>query len=136
MLGQLENAGGRVVVADLEAGTGTLSRMAEGALDLALLVTEPSAKSIEVARRAVQTLAERRIGPHLVVANRLRDPGDIDLIVEGLGEPVQHRVPEDPDVARAERDGRAVIDVSPGAEAVAAVRALAAAVASRRPVSP
>ena len=42
----------------MEAGVGTLTRMDEGSLDLALLVAEPSPKSIEVAGRAAQIIAE------------------------------------------------------------------------------
>lgn len=136
MLGQLENTGSRVVIADMEAGTGTLSRMPEGSLDLVLLVTEPSAKSIEVARRALATIEERKIGPSLVIANRVRDEADVELVRSGLGREGLREVPEDPAVMRAERDGAAVIDQAPGAAAVAAIRGLAADIASRAASAP
>ena len=40
-----------VVIADLEAGIGTLTRVAEEAFDTVLVVVEPTAKSLEVGRR-------------------------------------------------------------------------------------
>ena len=51
LLGQLESDD-RIVIADMEAGAGTLTRMQAGSLDVAVLVVEPSTKSIDVPRRA------------------------------------------------------------------------------------
>lgn len=109
----------------MEAGAGTLTRMAEGSLDLALLVTEPSAKSIEVARRAAEIIAERKIASTLVVANRVRDSADFELIRSALPEAEVVTVPEDPAVMRADRDGLAPVDVAPDAPAVRALAGLA-----------
>ncbi len=136
MLGQLEADGGTVVIADMEAGTGTLTRMPEASLDLVLLVTEPSQKSIEVSRRAAEIVNERSIGPCLVVANRVRDAADHELIRTGTSAAEVHVLPEDENVARAERDGRAVVDLAPAAPAVLAAGELAFLLARRlRPKS-
>lgn len=123
MLGQLES-GGHAVVADMEAGAGTLTRMAAGSLDWALLVTEPSAKSIEVSRRAAQIIRERQIAPVMVIANRVRGAADVELIRTGVGVDDVFTVPEDPDVARADREGAAVLDLAPDSPAVQAALAL------------
>ena len=118
MLGQLEASGSEVVIADMEAGVGILTRMPERSLDLLLLVTEPSAKSMEVSRRAAVIAAERNVGPVLVVANRVRTEQDVELVRSGTSAVTLHVVPEDDEVTRAERDGRSVLDVAPGARAV------------------
>ncbi len=118
-------AGDRVVVADMEAGIGILTRMSEQALDMALLVAEPSVKSIEVARRAADVIAERRIGPALVVANRVRDSHDANVIGNGLSSYEVVIVPEDPDVARADREGASPLDVAADCDAVRAIANLA-----------
>ncbi len=131
MLGQLDADGGTVVIADMEAGTGTLTRMPEASLDLVLLVTEPSLKSIEVSRRAAAIVRERGIGPCLVVANRVRDAGDRELIGTGTSAAEMQVIPEDESVARAERDGLAVVDVAPAAPAVLAAGELASSLAGR-----
>lgn len=132
MLGQLERDGRQVVIADMEAGSGTLTRMAEDSLDLILLVTEPSLKSIEVSRRAAAIAGERKVGPVLVVANRVQDGADLELIRDGTGAGASLAViPEDPAVARAERDGVAVIDTAPAAPAVLATAQLVARFSGR-----
>ena len=127
LLGELES-NGRVVVCDLEAGIGTLLRLQEGQVDVAVVVAQPTAKSIEVARRAVRIAARRtRV---VVVANRVRDEEDLELIrsqVEGAEELVV--VPDDPDIARADEEGQAPIDVAPGAPGTRAIVELAARLA-------
>jgi len=124
LLGTLES-GDTAVVADMEAGAGTLTRMAEGSLDLAILVVEPTAKSIEVARRSAEIIAERKVGPILVVANKVREPGDASLVGDALGVDEVLLVPEDELVLGAGRDGLSPIDAAPEGPAVRAIAALA-----------
>lgn len=109
----------------MEAGAGMLTRMAEGSLDLALLITEPSAKSIEVTRRAAAIIAERKIGPTLIVANRVRDDRDVQLIRDGTGAADAWPIPDDLAVTRADRDGRSPLDAEAESPAVRAVIELA-----------
>ena len=109
----------------MEAGVGTLTRLTEGTLDLALLVSEPSSKSLEVARRAAEIVAERKIGPILVVANRVRDAVDVELVRSVFGETELAAIPEDPEVMRADRDGLSPFDSAPGGPAVQALAILA-----------
>lgn len=114
LLQELEGAG-RVVLADLEAGLGTIFRMGEDA-DVILVVANPTTKALEVARRAVEVAAGKaRI---IVVANRVRDDGDVEAVRAVAGEHEVIAVPEDPDIARADRDGVAPIDLAPDAPAV------------------
>ncbi len=113
------------MLADLEAGVGTLLRVREGQADLALVVTQPSAKSMEVARRALAIAAARSI-PAVLVANRVAGPDDLDLIQDTLDPQVPVVVvPDDRDVARADEEGVAPIDAAPDSPAVRAIRALA-----------
>ncbi len=121
MLGELEGYEG-IVVCDMEAGVGTVLRLEQGYADVVLVVADPSAKSIEVARRAAAIAAERaRV---IVVANRVSDDTDVDAIRAGVGDHELAVVPDDPAVLRAEREGLAPIDVDAEAPAVRAVRAL------------
>jgi CO dehydrogenase nickel-insertion accessory protein CooC1 len=124
LLGQLE-AGQRAVVADMEAGAGNLTRMQAGSVDLALLVTEPSSRSIEVSRRAGEIIAERKVGPVLLVANKIRTATDVERIQAELPGLQTVTVPEDPEVLRADRAALAAIDLAPASPAVQAVAALA-----------
>ena len=122
LLGELES-NGRIVLCDMEAGLGTVARIQPGQLDVLLVVAEPSAKGIDVARRAAQLGVSRaRV---IVVANRVREPADLDAITAALGEHELVVVPEDPVIARADRDGVAPIDLDPDSPGVRALIGLA-----------
>ncbi len=113
MLGTLES-GGKIVVSDLEAGVGTLTRLQPGHVDVVLVVVEPSAKSIEVAGRAADIAS--RSARVVVVANRVRGEVDVETIRARLGDRDLVVVPEDSSITRADRDGVAPIDAAePGA---------------------
>lgn len=123
MLGELEERSGRLVVADLEQGVGTISRLQAQQLDRLVLVVEPYMKSIETARRAVKIATE--IGIEVfIVANRAVDD-DIDLIREVLGDVTVLTIPEDAAVRLADREGLAPIDRDPSSPAVAAIERIA-----------
>jgi CO dehydrogenase maturation factor len=110
----------RTVLGDLEAGIGVLVRMEAGSLDLVLVVANPTPKSIEVARRAVEAAHAREIKV-LVVANRVADAEDLATITAVLGDEEIVVVPDDPIIARADAEGLAPIDLddtSPGVRAI------------------
>jgi CO dehydrogenase maturation factor len=105
--------------------------MQERSVDLALLVTEPSPRSIEVARRAGAVIATRKIGPALVVANKVRGGADVARVRAELPGLEVVVVPEDAEVLRADREALAPIDLAPGSPAVRAVGALARRLSTR-----
>lgn len=119
LLREIES-GPRTVLGDLEAGIGVLTRMETGSLDVVLVVVNPTPKSIEVARRAVETARARDIEV-LVVANRVAGDADLAAINAVLGEEEIVVVPDDPAIARADAEGLAPIDLdeaSPGVRAI------------------
>ncbi|GAC1396424.1 MAG: hypothetical protein NVSMB52_09890 [Chloroflexota bacterium] len=125
MLGQLES-NQRVVIADMEAGIGTLTRMGENSLDLVLLVANPSEKSLEVVRRAREIISERKIAPNsIVVANRLGGEDDLHLVHSALRDLELAEIPEDPEVRQADIQGTSPADTAPPPPAVRAVVSLA-----------
>ena len=121
---------GRVVICDLEAGVGTLLRLQPGQADVVLVVANPMAKSIDVARRAVET-ATSEGSRVIVVANRVRDEADVEAIRSALDGHDLVVVPDEPAIERADREGRAPIDVDAGAPGVRAILELAERLAER-----
>ncbi|MDP9392088.1 MAG: hypothetical protein M3P89_12085 [Actinomycetota bacterium] len=121
MLGQLERPG-RAVVADFEAGLGTVLRLDGRPVDVVVVVVEPTAKSLEVGRRAADAVREGSLGRVVVTANRVRDADDearVRAAFPGF-DPVL--VPDDPAIVAAERRGEAPLDAaaeSPGVRALA-----------------
>jgi CO dehydrogenase maturation factor len=131
---------GSIAIADLEAGIGTLTRVGPGAIDVAVLVAEPTAKSLEVAERA-RDLAREKLIPHvLIVANRITGEADLDAIRDRFPDDEVIAVPDDTAITRADREGAAPIDVAPGSPAVIALGRLSAALArtvtARTPIYP
>ncbi len=130
MLGELEGQG-RIVVGDLEAGLGTVLRLEPGDADLVLVVAQPTAKSLDVAARALRVAAGRF--PAIVVANRVTGEDDVALIRDALGS--DHplvEIPEDPVIARADEEGTAPIDATEDSPGVRALLALAERVRAAR----
>jgi CO dehydrogenase maturation factor len=115
--------GERTVVCDLEAGLATLERLEPGHADVVLVVANPTAKSLDVARRAVELVAG--IAEVVVVANRVSGDSDLELMRDVLGDRELVVIPEDPVIAEADREGSAPIDLDPDAPGVAAVVRLA-----------
>lgn len=113
-----------MVIADFEAGLGTVMRL-DAPVDVVVVVVEPTAKSLEVGRRAAETVGASGLGRIVVTANRVGDEDDAQRVraaFPGL-DPVL--VPDDPAIVDAERRGLAPLDAAPDAPAVLALIALA-----------
>ena len=124
-----------VIVADLEAGIGTLTRLPEASVDTTLVIVEPTPRSIDVGQRAVLVATERQQGRITVVANKVADAEDEARVRAAFGD---HHVvivpvdPVDPVVAAADRKGASPMDVDPDAPAVNAIARLASLLAETR----
>jgi len=123
LLGQLARPD-RVVIADFEAGIGTVMRL-DAPVDVVLVVVEPTAKSLEVGRRAAETVRAAGLGRVVVTANRVRDEQDAARVAAAFPDAVAVLVPDDPALVNAERRGLAPLDAAPDAPAVRALVALA-----------
>jgi len=90
-----------------------------------LIVVDATAKSLLSARRLAR-LALSDPPPRAIVAlaNRVREPADVDVVRERTGLEVVAAVPYDEALADAERQGKAPIDVAEQSPAVAAVESL------------
>jgi CO dehydrogenase maturation factor len=124
LLGQLQ-CDGAVVIADFEAGIGTMMRLPDRAVDIVIVVVEPSAKSVEVGTRVAALARERGIGRLFVVGNRVTDDSDTARMLSGLGAERVLCVPEDPAVRAADRTGGGVFESAGDGVAVAAFGQLA-----------
>jgi CO dehydrogenase maturation factor len=69
-----------ILIMDMEAGIEHLSRGTAGAVDVMLVVTEPSASSIETAKRIIPLAQKLGIKNISVVANKIRSDSDKEFI--------------------------------------------------------
>ncbi|GAC1341776.1 MAG: hypothetical protein NVSMB29_12780 [Candidatus Dormibacteria bacterium] len=125
LLGELET-GRRALIADMEAGMGTLTRMGAGALDVAVLIVEPTPKSVGVAKRAIQLIADSRIASTtVIVANKIRGEGDLAWLRAELEGTQLTVIPDDAAVRDADIAGISPLDAAPESPAVIALVNLA-----------
>jgi len=127
LLRDLEKQAKRIVVADFEAGVGTMTRTEGKLLDIAIVVVEPYMKSIETARRLVEIVRSSGGKRTIVVANKIRGEEDLEFIREKLGGvDLDIVVPEDRNISESDLAALSPIDRNPNSPAVNAIRGLAA----------
>ncbi len=102
----------------MEAGIGSLNRLDESAIDVVLVVVEPTPRSIDVAMRAVRIAEERRQGRVVVVANKVADDDDRQRILDAFGDRQIVFVRDDPAIDAADRRGTSPVDDAPDSPAV------------------
>jgi len=113
-----------IIVADLEAGIGTLTRLPDRAVDVTIVVVEPTPRSIDVAKRAVLVATETAQGRVIIAANKVADDEDEARIRNAFAEAEVVIVPADPVIGDADRRGVSPIDVDAGSPAVVAISEL------------
>ena len=116
---------GQMVVADLEAGVGTLTRLGDAGVDLVLIVVEPTPKSVEVGCRAAALVTDKELGRAVVVASRIRNDDDLAMIPKAFPDHAVVPIPDDPAIVAADRYGVAPLDSAPDAPGVQALVRLA-----------
>lgn len=112
---------GTIVVADFEAGIGTLTRLGDTKVDAVVILTDATVKSLEVASRAAALAEEQTSGPIVIVANRVTSDADRDAVRAALAGRTVVLVPEDEAIGAADRADIAPLDASPDAPAVRAL---------------
>ena len=122
----------QTVIADLEAGMGTMTRMEAKSVDAVLVVVEPTPRAIQVGRRVAELAREKALGTLLVVANRIRTREDVALVRHAFPDVEVLTVPDDEAITRAERHGVAPLDTEPGSPAVRALVTIAERVAAQQ----
>ena len=125
LLGSAEFDPNDTIIADFEAGVGTLTRLEEQKVDTVLVVVEATPKSIEVGLRAAQLAREKLLQRVVIVANRMRNEQDLAIIRAAFPDMEVVAVPDDPAIREADRFGIAPIDHAPEAPAVRALVGLA-----------
>lgn len=102
----------------------TLNGLTFTAQDTVLVVTDPSRQSIDVAQR-LASIASGLSAQVIVVANRITTVEEQTAIETALPGYECVVVPEDLEIARADREGRAPLDAAPDAPGVLALSGLA-----------
>ncbi len=114
-----------MIVADLEAGIGTLTRLEDKSVDVTVVVVEPTPRSMDVATRAVSVADERGQGRIIIAANKVADTEDERRIRDAFPDREMLLVPVDSVIEKADRAGLSPVDVDAASPAVTAIESLA-----------
>ena len=104
------------VIADLEAGPTTPFENYHEFADDVVVVVGPAWRSAMTARRLLPMVGDRRL---TIVGNRFRDEPDHPGLAPAI------RIPDDPQLTQAEREGRSPFEACPDSPAVQAIGRLA-----------
>lgn len=126
VLSEIEEESEEVILLDMAAGLGAAGM--SKAVDVLLLVVEPTLNSLETIRKLNGFATEYDVPDVRVVANNVRTDRDIDLIEDYCADhdlEVSIVIPNDDAIRHAEQEGTAPIDYTDGSPAVRALRDLA-----------
>lgn len=124
---------------DLEASPEHFSRGTARHVDVLLLVAEPYFRSLETVRRMAELARELAIPRVGVVANKVRDPGDTEAIVDFCRRhdlEVVGEVPWGDAVLDADRARRPLVEIAPDSAVVVALTTITADVVEDTAASP
>jgi CO dehydrogenase maturation factor len=95
------------VILDMEAGLEHIGRASAGGVDALISVIEPGMRSVQTAKRISSMAKDIGIGRTFVVANKIRDASQRQVLQEALGERIiLGELPYSAQVSQADLDGR------------------------------
>ena len=116
------------VVIDCEAGLEHLSRRTAGDVDVLILLSDASVRSLDTVKRVLDLIEElhTRVGRQVFAFTRVADGVPAELLAaareRGLPDPLA--IPEDPQVRDLDVRGQALVGVKPDSPAYEAVKGL------------
>ena len=117
------------IVMDCEAGMEHISRQTTRDVDVLLIMSDPTMKGVTTAARMKQLIVELRsnVGKVGLVVNRVRGELSPELrkVIDDSGLQVIALIPEDPDIAGLEMQGRPVAELSERSPLQSKVRQIA-----------
>jgi len=116
-----------IVIVDFEAGLEHLGRGTAKGIDVMLVITEPSLKSLDLCKKIINLSKKLGIINIYLIANKIIDQSQIDIInerIEGWEVPLYHYVPYDTEIGNADLKAIPPIDYNPDSEAVQSLKRL------------
>lgn len=116
-----------VIVVDFEAGLEHLGRGTAKGIDIMLVITEPSQKSLDLCSKIINLSKKLGVINIYLIANKIIDDSQIDAIHKRISEwevPLYHTVPFDSDVGKADLNGISPIDFNSNSEAMNSLKNL------------
>ena len=116
-----------VVIVDFEAGLEHLGRGTAKGIDVMLVITEPSQKSLDLCKKIIDLSKKLGVINIYLIANKLVDDSQVEIInqrIKNWNVPLYHSINNDPEIGRADLNGKSPIDFSPNSEGIKKIKNL------------
>lgn len=116
-----------VIIVDFEAGIEHLGRGTAKGIDIMLVITEPSQKSLDLCHKIITLSKKLGIINIFLVANKLIDDEQHTVITERVKNweiPLYHSIPHDQEIGKADLKGNSPLDFNPKSEGIEAIKSL------------
>jgi len=114
-----------VIVMDMGAGVEHMGRGTAKHVDIMLIVTDPSLKSMETARKIYQLSIEAGIKNAFIIGNKIRNPSEgesIQRFAAGNKIPILHLIPHDEQILKADMQGETPLKYAEDSVGIAAIQ--------------
>jgi len=116
-----------VIIVDFEAGIEHLGRGTAKGIDLMLVITEPSQKSLDLCKKIIDLSKKLGVINVYLVANKISEESQKEIInkrIEDWEVPLYHSVPFDSEIGKADLNGESPIDFNQDSKGIQAIKSL------------
>ena len=116
-----------VIVVDFEAGLEHLGRGTAKGIDVMLVVTEPSQKSLDLCSKIIDLSKKLGVVNIFLIANKFFDDSQLSTINDRIKNweiPLYHSIPFDLEIGKADLIGVSPLDYNNNSEAIQSIRRL------------
>lgn len=116
-----------VVIVDFEAGLEHLGRGTAKGIDVMLVITEPSQKSLDLCSKIIKLSKRLGVINIYLIANKVYDDSQLDVIYKTIDKwevPLYHTIPYDPEIINADLKGIPPIDNNSNSKALESIKGL------------
>ncbi|MFX0083918.1 MAG: AAA family ATPase [Candidatus Hodarchaeota archaeon] len=116
-----------VIIVDFEAGIEHLGRGTAKGIDVMLVITEPSQKSLDLCKKIIDLSKKLGVINIYLIANKLIDDSQREIInkqIKGWEVPLYHIVPFDPEIGKADLNGESPLDFNQDSQGIIAIKNL------------
>ncbi len=116
-----------IIIVDFEAGLEHLGRGTAKGIDVMLVITEPSQKSLDLSAKIIDLAKKLGIINIYLIANKIIDDSQLEVINKKILEwniPLYHTIPYDPEIGKADLEGKPPLDYSPDSKGVSSIKRL------------
>ncbi|MFX1480371.1 MAG: AAA family ATPase [Promethearchaeota archaeon] len=116
-----------VVIVDFEAGLEHLGRGTAKGVDVMLVVTEPSQKSLDLSKKIIDLSKKLGVINVYLIANKVIDESQTEIINTRIRDwevPLFHSIPLDPEIGKADLNGISPIDFNTDSKGIQSIRIL------------